>query len=154
LILNITSLEKGVDLLPQHGNGSLYIPDLKPVMTMGHFIIFHTKNSPGSKEKKVERLLQKNKSNESNVTMFIFLPHYHKKHCSILLSGSQWAIQHMSCVRKVELVKMGRVANVSVNDVACLVFIFLILVLLITLIPFKACRMHTSSNAKCCEWFS
>jgi len=58
VLVMLTSLvEIEVDLLPLHDHDPVYIPALKSMLTMGHFIIFNTTNSLGCTERKVGQLL-------------------------------------------------------------------------------------------------
>jgi hypothetical protein len=41
-MLNNTSADNEIDLLPQHDNDPIYIPALKSALTMGHFIVFNS----------------------------------------------------------------------------------------------------------------
>ena len=57
-MLNITSADNEIDLLPQHDNDPIYIPALKSALTMGHFIVFNSMSSLGITERKVGQLLR------------------------------------------------------------------------------------------------
>jgi hypothetical protein len=57
-MLNITSADNEIDLLPQHDNDPINIPALKSALTMGHFIVFNSMSSLGITERKVGQLLR------------------------------------------------------------------------------------------------
>jgi hypothetical protein len=125
-MLNITSADNEIDLLPQHDNDPIYIPALKSALTMGHFIVFNSMSSLGITERKVGQLLRQSCSNQNHVTICLYLPLYHEEtlqHINFpaVLPGE---IHDMSCVDVVELVNIARVADISVSDIIRVAFIF------------------------------
>lgn len=128
VLVMLTSLvEIEADLLPLHNHDPVYIPALKSMLTMGHFIIFNTTNSLGCTERKVGQLLRRCQSDKGKVTICLYFPLYEPETLQFIGSPKVLprAINDMSCVNVVELVNVSRVADISVSKVIGIAFIFL-----------------------------
>jgi hypothetical protein len=120
----LQEIDNEADLTPQHKDQPIYVPSLKMLLTVGHFITF---NDPESSDQLVGQILKRSIVNSSDVMVSIYLPlydeqtHWHINTPPILPRR----ISHMSCINATELVKTSKVAEVSPAYITGLAFIFL-----------------------------
>jgi len=127
-MVNVTLVDNEAYLHPRHDHDPVYIPTLRSVLMMGHFVKFNSTNPLGCTETKVGQLLQQCHGDGGNkVTVCLYLPLneeetlQHIGFPTVLLR----AIYVMSCVNMVEVVNISGVADILVSDVVGLAFIFL-----------------------------
>jgi hypothetical protein len=116
------SVATDLELLnPKHDEIPVYIPSLKATVGMGHFILIST----GSSEPLVGQLLGMCNQQYANVCCFLPLflneTHWHINSPTILPPKLCWS----TCKNLVELVNIGKVAQVHVSSIISVAFVFL-----------------------------
>jgi hypothetical protein len=126
-MLSAALVDNEADLLPQHDHDPVYVPALKAVLTMGHFIIFNVSNSVGTTERRVGQLLRHCCSAMDKVQICLYLPLYEEETLQYIGFPTVLprAVQDMSCTGTVEVVNVSGVANIPVTDIVRVAFIFL-----------------------------
>jgi hypothetical protein len=127
-MVNVVLVDNEADLRPYHDHDPVYIPTLRTVLMMGHFIKFNSTNFLGCTEVNVGQLLRRCSSDGGNkVAVCLYLPLYEEETLQHIGFPTVLprAINDMSCVNTVELVNVSGVADIPVSDVVGLAFIFL-----------------------------
>jgi len=123
MLQNIMTITNEGDLAPRHDKDPIYIETLQCFVTFGHFVIVVLSDH---RDVLVGQLIRRT-SRGSNVVVCLYLPLYHeemRQHMNNITILPR-PICHMLCVNVTELVNVSKVAEVSMEAITGLAFVFL-----------------------------
>jgi hypothetical protein len=127
-MVTITSILNEADLIPYHDDPPVYVPAIKALVTMGHFITVSHLNAVDMTERVVGQIIRRSESCPNHVTICLYLPLFHDATLSHINSPVilPQPVCHMSCINIIELVNISKLAvDIPVESITGLAFVFL-----------------------------